>query len=70
MANQSKAIIENTIERAQYFQTVQVWPLSSELNYIGWLNNFKKKQDKELACMILDFFQYYLLLPCKIVPFY
>jgi hypothetical protein len=29
------------------------------LNYKGWLNNFPKQEDKEIACLILDFFMFY-----------
>jgi hypothetical protein len=52
-------IKEITLERAKFFQSVQVWPLTNKLNYSGWLNNFKTDNDKKIACLILDFFSYY-----------
>lgn len=52
-------VIDKTHERAQFFQNVQVWPLTKELNYVGWLNNFKSESDKKIACLILDFFSYF-----------
>ncbi|MCX6250570.1 MAG: hypothetical protein NTX61_07455 [Bacteroidetes bacterium] len=48
-----------TLDRAKFFQSVQVWPLTDDLNYSGWLSNFKTKKEKEIACHILDFFKYY-----------
>lgn len=59
MAEINERVIDKTLERAQFFQTVQVWPLTKELNYVGWLNNFKSENDKKIACLILDFFSYY-----------
>jgi len=55
----NEAIIKKTLERAKFFQSVQVWPLTDDLNYTGWLNNFKTDNDKKIACLILDFFTYY-----------
>ena len=53
----NKRKIENlTIKRAKFFQTVHAWPDNEEFNYKGWLTNFKTEKDKELACLILDFF--------------
>lgn len=50
---------KTTLERAKFFQSVQVWPLNNKLNYKGWLDNFKTESDKKIACLILDFFIYY-----------
>lgn len=61
---QNDPIKKTTLERAKFFQSVQVWPLSEDMDYSGWLNNFKTDSDKMLACLILDFFTYY---PAKIV---
>ncbi len=52
-------IIEETIERYNYFRDVQTCPLSDKFNYKGWLSNFKDNYEKELACLMLDFFNYY-----------
>jgi hypothetical protein len=49
---------KQTKERAKFFQTVQAWPLSAELNYSGWLKNFTTPADKKVAAHILDFFTY------------
>jgi len=51
--------IKNTLERARFFQTVQAWPLTEQLDYVGWLGNFTDPSDKEIASHILDFFTYY-----------
>lgn len=51
--------IKETTDRARFFQTTQAWPLNSELNYNGWLKNFKTTSDIRLAAKILDFFTYY-----------
>lgn len=56
--------INKTLKRAKFFQTVQVWPLMEDLNFSGWLSNFKSANDKELAYLILDFFMYF---PSKMV---
>lgn len=53
------SIIEETIDHYNYFRDVQACPLSDKFNYKGWLNNFKVGYEQELACLILDFFNYY-----------
>lgn len=53
------SIQNTTINRSKFFQTVQILPLNEEFNYNGWLTNFKTTSDKELACLILDFFLYF-----------
>lgn len=45
--------------RSKFFQTVQAWPLDEDLNYEGWLDNFTTGEERELACMILGFFNHY-----------
>lgn len=52
-------LVNETIERSRFFQTIQSWPLSDELNYEGWLRNFSSIYEKELACHLLSFFTYY-----------
>jgi hypothetical protein len=52
-------IIEETIERYNYFRDVQACPLNDKFNYKGWLSNFTDKYEKELASLILDFFIFY-----------
>lgn len=54
-----ESIDNTTLKRARFFQTVQMWPLTDDFNYSGWISNFKTKNDKELACLILDFFMYF-----------
>ncbi len=46
-------------ERGKQFRDFQVWPLSTELDYDGWLRNFSNDSDRVLAEHILDFFTYY-----------
>jgi len=52
-------IFEETIEHYNYFRDVQACPLSDKFNYKGWLGNFKDKYEKELASLMVDFFNYY-----------
>lgn len=51
--------LKETKERARFFQVVHAWPLTEELNYIGWLKNFTTEADRRIASLILDFFTYY-----------
>ncbi|NDV96214.1 hypothetical protein D0T84_15030 [Dysgonomonas sp. 521] len=46
-------------EKGKLFRDVQVWPLSTELDYEGWLGNFSNDSDRTIAEQILDFFTYY-----------
>mgnify|MGYP001575716458 CR=1 FL=1 len=46
-------------DKATFFQQVHVWPLSSSINYEGWLSNFQTTEDKHIAECILDFFTYF-----------
>ena len=46
-------------EKGKLFRDVQVWPLSTELDYDGWLGNFSDDSDRVIAEQILDFFTYY-----------
>jgi hypothetical protein len=48
-----------TKSRARFFQTVQAWPLDDDLDFEGWLSNFDKGEERELACHVLDFFNHY-----------
>lgn len=49
-----------SIDRYKYFRDVQLWPLTNEFNFQGWLKNFESNiQDYELACHIMDFFNYF-----------
>lgn len=50
---------QETIQRSRFFQTIQAWPLDDDLNYEGWLDNFKKGEEQTIACSILDFFVHY-----------
>lgn len=52
-------IFDETIEHYDYFRDVQACPLSDKFNYKGWLSNFKDKYQKELASLMVDFFNYY-----------
>ena len=52
-------ITQDRIERYKFFRDVQIWPLAEEFNFQGWLNNFDNKKDHNIACHILDFFNYY-----------
>jgi hypothetical protein len=49
----------STIEKANFFQRIQIWPVNAVLNYKGWLDNFTDKEDKDVAYNILDFFLFY-----------
>lgn len=52
-------IFSETIDHYNFFREVQVCPLSDKFNYKGWLNNFTDKYEKELASLMVDFFNYY-----------
>lgn len=52
-------IIEETIDHYNYFRDVQACPLPEKFNNKGWLNNFTDKYERELASLLLDFFNYY-----------
>ena len=47
------------IERSRFFQNIQAWPLDEDIDYKGWLRNFKKGTEYEIACSILDFFVHF-----------
>lgn len=51
--------VVKSYEKGKLFRDVQVWPLSTELNYDGWLSNFSNDSDRIIAEHILDFFTYY-----------
>lgn len=51
--------IDETREKATFFQKVHVWPLSNFLNYDGWFGNFTAQEDRDIAASILNFFLYY-----------
>lgn len=36
-------------EKGKHFRDVQVWPLSTELDYDGWLGNFSDDSDRVMA---------------------
>ena len=59
MTEAQKSIIKETRNRAEFFQSVHAWPLNDNLNYLGWLKNFKTDEELKLACLIVDFFIYY-----------
>lgn len=40
----------------QFYQEMHLWPLTTELNYEQWLNNFNEGEDRNIARQILDFF--------------
>ncbi len=50
---------QNVLEKVKLFRQLQIWPNKSELDYVGWLSNFKEKEERELASIILNFFIYY-----------
>lgn len=50
--------IDNTLDRCSLFQQMQIWPLSSELDYNGWLRNFSK-EELPIAKRILNAFIYF-----------
>ena len=52
-------IVQDSIDRYKFFRDVQIWPLSDEFNFQGWLRNFDKEDDYIIASRILDFFNYY-----------
>ncbi|OAV63850.1 hypothetical protein Barb6XT_03023 [Bacteroidales bacterium Barb6XT] len=53
------SLYSNTIDKATFFRSLQVWPLDEVLNYKGWLNNFSDPEERKIACLILDFFMFY-----------
>lgn len=52
-------IIEETIDHYNYFRDVLACPLPEKFNNKAWLNNFTDKYERELASLMLDFFNYY-----------
>lgn len=42
----------------EYFQEVHLWPLTKDLNYVQWLENFAEGEEREIAKHVLDFFIY------------
>lgn len=51
--------IDRVLKKCKFFRQTQVWPLASELDFEGWINNFESLKDKYLACVILSSFIYY-----------
>ena len=50
---------DSVIEKLDFFRTIQAWPLNDVLNYKGWLDNFYKEEERNIAAQILDFFIFY-----------
>jgi len=50
---------DSVIEKLDFFRTIQAWPLNDVINYKGWLDNFCKQEEKNIAAQILDFFMFY-----------
>ena len=46
------------LEKYRFFQEVQLWPYSRDLNYESWLKNFTDGEEQEIASRILNFFVY------------
>jgi hypothetical protein len=57
--NNNNLLYDESIERANFFRRIQVWPLNDVLNYKGWLNNFTTSEEKHIASHILKFFIFY-----------
>jgi hypothetical protein len=53
------SLYSNTIDKATFFRSLQIWPLNDVLNYKGWLDNFTDTEERKIACHILDFFMFY-----------
>lgn len=47
-----------TLERCKLFRSMQIWPIANELDYEGWLSNFKEA-DLYYAELILNFFMFF-----------
>lgn len=56
----SKSRVRETqlLERCQFYQDVQIWPLSTKLNPSGWLDNFSP-EDRPYAVCLLNAFLYF-----------
>lgn len=52
-------IFTEAIEHYNFFREIQVCPLAEKFNYKGWLDNFTDSYEKELASLMVDFFNYY-----------
>lgn len=59
MEKMENKVFSETIERSKYLREVHALPLANEYDYNGWLQNFKKERNIEIACHILDFFTYF-----------
>lgn len=59
VVNETDDADDDTLIRSHFFQTIQAWPLSEDLNYKGWLQNFSDGEEKKIARLILDFFVFY-----------
>lgn len=46
------------LEKCIFFRNTQTWPVSSKIDFHGWLNNFSD-DEKEIAALILDFFVFF-----------
>ena len=46
------------LEKCNFFRSSQVWPVTTKIDYNGWLKNFSD-DEKELAAHILDYFVFF-----------
>lgn len=49
---------KRTIEKCSFFRNSQTWPVTTKIDYNGWLGNFKE-EEKEIAAVILDYFVFF-----------
>lgn len=51
-------ITKEVLEKCEYFQDTQFWPLVVASNVKQWLGNFHDEAEKEIAAQIVDFYIY------------
>lgn len=51
-------MIDDILERFEYYRHVQLLPIATKFDYENWLENFHSKDEKEIAAHILKHFLY------------
>lgn len=52
-------ITKEVLEKCEYFQDTQFWPLVVASDVKQWLGNFHDEAEKEIAAQIVDFYLYF-----------
>ncbi|MEZ6048191.1 MAG: hypothetical protein R3C11_21965 [Planctomycetaceae bacterium] len=46
---------DQLVEKCEFFVNTQVWPITSELDFRGWIRNFKKDEVEYAECLLNSF---------------